>query len=58
MCTPGFLRLALHPAEKNLSNKGTKFPSMNYDALNQAFGGGMVTTWNLWRFHKMVSILS
>jgi hypothetical protein len=39
MTTTDFLRPALHPAGKNFSTNGTTFPSINYDALNEAIRG-------------------
>jgi hypothetical protein len=58
VCTASFLHPALHPAGKNFSTKGIKFPLMNHDALNESLGGNIVTAWNPWKFHKTVEIIS
>jgi hypothetical protein len=57
MGTTNLRRPALPPAGKNFSSNGTMFPSMNHDGLNEAFEGSIATTWNAWRFYKIVNIL-
>jgi hypothetical protein len=52
-----FLCRALYPTGKNFLANGTKFPSMEHDALTEALGGSIMATWNRWGFHKTVDIV-
>jgi hypothetical protein len=45
------------PSREGFFNQWTTFPLMNYDALNEALGGSIETTWNPWGSCKTVSTL-